>query len=343
MKFWLFLIGLPSLLSSEIIWQADIEKPFAIILKLNSSTTTLDDLLNLDAHFQYPNSYELKTDELLNFLTWSANPLAPQLSIDQSILSPVPAKEGLQAQHLQAKIRPLKLGSLDLSFLIVTFLPKDKSLSPFHVLTPVFSVQVLPSLTQINALPFAPLMPLEPQFPLDLTQANRQWLDDPQRIEEEKKRIQYALKEHSFPWLGLLVFLGCGGLGWTAYLLRAYWPKYLSKSLPMPSPIQQALQALQALQERHLLEQNLISLYVTELISILLRALQNKLGRNIKNLTTTELSQILQNNSMLSAQQKEEFFFILTEINPLKYAAKSFSIKEAENMYQKIQLFIQRL
>jgi hypothetical protein len=342
MRYWFFLLGLPALLNAEIVWQADIQKPFVITIKLSSQQIPRNGVLDLDAEFHYPSSYELKVDDVLDQLIWSANPLAPQLHLNQSSIYSIPAEEGLQTQRLHAKISPLAPGPLDLSLLTVTFLPKENAQLPLHILTPIFNLQVLPLATQKAPLSFAPLIPLEPQFPLDLTQANRQFLiDNPERLEEEKRRIQCQLEQHTFPWLTMIILLGCGGIGWAAYLTREFWSKRRLKPVTVLSPKQQAHQALSTLQGRHFLEKNLIQTYYTELASILLTALQHLLKRKTQELTTTELAQVLSDEATFSQKQKQEILSILAEIDQVKFADKKPSLETAREMHQRIQNVIE--
>jgi hypothetical protein len=344
MKFWLFLLGFPALLSGEMIWQADIQKPFAITIQLNSQQIPLDGLLDLEADFQYPSSYQLSVNSLLDKLTWSANPLFPKLSLYQSTIESIPTKEGLQIQRLHATLSPLVAGPLEISFLTITFLPKEKSQSPLPVLTPIFTLQVTPLSGQIPPLPTAPVIPLQPQFPLGLTEANRELLiDNPARIEEEKRRIQVTLDSHTFPWLTVLALLGCGGIGWTAYLTRERWYKRPSKPISTISPQQKVNQSLQNLQKGHLLEQGLIQTYYSELSSILMDALHSRASKLTSKLTTAELAHRLKDEHNLSSNQKRDVLSFLAEIDQVKFAGETPSLEHAKQMYHKIEGFIQQL
>ena len=132
---------------ADIAWQADVQKPFALSIKLSAEQINLDDLLYLDAEFRYPSSHQLNMNELIDQLAWSANPLAPLLNVYQTTISSLPADEGITAQKLHAAIRPLVKGALDVSFLKVAFQPKDKAQSPLEILTPVFTIQVAPPIS----------------------------------------------------------------------------------------------------------------------------------------------------------------------------------------------------
>lgn len=192
-------------------------------------------------------------------------------------------------------------------------------------------------------LPFAPLIPLEPQFPLELTQTNEQLLiNNPQRLEETKQFIQNDLERHSFPWLTIVALLGCGGIGWAMYLTRDLWPKRTPKPTAALSPKQQFDQALLALQKRRLLKQGEFQMLYDELASILLSALQFRFGWKTKEMTTVEIERAFSSPSQLSELQKQALSF-LTEIDQVKFADKKPSRVETEQFYQNIQRFIQEL
>lgn len=339
--YWLLLWSFPFLLRAETIWQADLPQPFALKMNLNSQQLSFNDVLNIEAEFHYPSSYQLDLDSLIDQLAWSANPLDPQLSLLQSTISTLPSEAGMQAQRLNAKIIPLKTGILEISFLMVNFLPKESTLYPLRILTPVFSLQVssLPSSTA--SLSSASLISLEPQFPLELTQANRQLLiDNPTQIEEAKEFIYRYLKEHAFPWLTLAVILGGGGFGWAAYLTRDRWLKYPTKPIAIFSPQQQINHDLQALQKYQLIGQGQIQAYYAQLASILLSILQLRFGWKTKELTTIEIAQALKESSQLTELQKQSIVNFLAEIDQVKFAGKQPSQTEMEQMYQHLQTFV---
>lgn len=334
MKGWFLLFAFPFLLSAEITWQADVQKPFALSIKLSSEKINLDDFLYLDAEFRYPLTHELNLEGLVDQLAWSANPLAPRLSVYQTSIAALKAEEGVIAQQLHAVIRPLAQGLLDVSFLNVAFQPKDKSHSPVEVLTPAFTIEVLP-LKEQTLLPFAPLIPLEPEFPLGLTEANRQFLwDGPERQKAEKEFLQRTIDRHTFPWVTLAVLIGFGGIGWTIYLMRDRLPKRKRKAPPAISPKQQAEKALQVLHKRKLIDQGLTQVHTAVLSSILLEALEVHAGRKLKELTTEELAKTLKKDSSFTQDQKNSIFLWLKEVDKIKFAGKKPSAEETRRLEQ---------
>ena len=313
------------------------QKPFALSIQLNSEQISLDDFLYLDAEFHYPSSYQLDIEALIDQLGWSANPLAPQLNVYQTTVTSLKNEEDVIGQKLHAVIRPLVEGSIDVSFLNVAFQPKDKTKTPLTILTPVFTIQTIPIKEQ-KPLAYAPLIPLEPEFPLGLTEANRQFLrESPERLEADKQTLQEAIGRHTFPWAALAVLLGLGGIGWTAYLMRDYLPKPKRKEPPALSPKEQAEKALQELETRKLIDQGQPKAQAAELSSILLAAMEPRAGRTFKELTTTELAQALKEEPSFSRSQKDSILSFLSETDQIKFAGKTPSAEEFKKLEQKLR------
>ena len=134
-------------LSADIFWQADIQKPFALSLRLNSQQITRDEFLHLEAEFYYPSSHQVDIDSLLEQLAWSANPLTPQLNIYKFTIATIPTEEGIQAKKLHAIIRPLAEGPLYISLLNVEYVSKKilRLLLKFSLLSLLFRFLLFPN------------------------------------------------------------------------------------------------------------------------------------------------------------------------------------------------------
>jgi hypothetical protein len=344
MRLWLLFLVLPFLLNAEAIWQADLPKPFMLTIKMHSQQMLLGDSLEVEVELHYPSSYQIDMTSLIDQWISSLNPLTPQWRLIQFQTSSLPTQEKIQAQHLSLKMAPITTGRLELSFLRVTFSPKETTLSPLSTLTPIFSVDVLPSppLTAASLSP-APLIPLEPEFPLGLTLKNRALLiDHPQQLEKVKVSLQIDLAKHAFPWVILILLLGCGGIGWTLYLVRERWPKRAVKTVMPISPKQQINQALQALQKQPF-NQEFATTYYAQLASLLLDALEARLGWKTKNSTTLELAQAMKQPSSLFPHQIEKVLSLLTEMDQVKFAGKKPSQPEIAQISQQVRELIQEL
>lgn len=341
MKGWLILLlAIPFLAGGEVVWQAEVQKPYALTLKLSAEIIHLDDFLHLDAEFRYPSTHQLNMEALIDQLAWSANPLTPQLNVYQTKLTSLTADKEMTSQKLHAVIRPLAQGSFDVTFLNVSFQPKDKTLPSVDILTPVFTIQVLPVVAQ-TPLAFAPLMPLEQEFPLGLTEANRQFLwESPERQKAEKQFLQQVIDRHTFPWLTLAILLGLAGIGWTVYVMRDRLPKRKRREAPLFSPKLQAEQALQTLMNRKLIDQGLPQELVVGLSSILLKSLEALSNQPMHGLTTEEVAHVVENNPILNKTQKVSILLFLSKIDPIKFAGLIPTSEEAKQMEHSVRTLI---
>lgn len=332
MKIYFFLILIFGFnLSAEISWQADLKKPFVFSVKISPEN---EGFITLDVELLYPSIYDVDTDSLLEQLAWSANPFSPQLQIQESSVSTIPVEEGIQAKKLHVIIRAMNEGPLVISFLNVSFLSKDPSAS-FDVATPVFTIPVLPS-AKPKIPPLAPLMPLEPKFPLELTEANRNFLESPVRLEKEKEHLKQALQQHAFPWLAIIFLLGAGAIGWVAYLTKDLWPK--AKEKPPIPPLEQAKKAFEAIRG-----QVITPISYSHIAAILINFLKGTFGLGKKELTTSELMETLDRRKALTETQRQRLLYLFSELDQIKFAGKISSQEKFDHMKQEVELLIQDL
>lgn len=336
MKFIFISIVFPILLCAELTWQADLEKPFALTIQLHPDTAGISDFIYLKVEVMYPSSYDLDFDALIEQLGWSANPLSPSFTLYRAKVSSQPAEEGVMAKQLNVIIRPHVQGPIYVSLLNIPFQPKEKEGKTIEVTTPVFTMQVESPKGEAH-LSLAPLMPLEPQFPLGLTEANRRLLwHNLEREEAELKQIQRAIDRHSFPWLGLLSLIGLGGIAWTAYLIRDLLPKHKREVISATPPKQQAEASLQDLLKQRTTSP-LTTFEASELSSILLTALTGPFKRNLKEMTTPEFARVLAREASYSHELQSKLLTFLSEMDLIKFAKKQPSLDESEKLLQDIQ------
>jgi len=342
MKAWLFFILTPFFLNADIMWNADLKKPFALTINIHPESVSLGENLYIDVDFQHPSAYEFDTESLMDHFMWLANPLSQQWSLVDTKISVSSIKEGVSGGQLNVTLLPLSLGRLELSFLIATFNPKNKGVSPQEVVTPIFTFDILSS-SQTTTLSLAPLIPLEPQFPFGLTLSNsRLWADNLQELEKAKMQIRHDLDTRAFPWLILAFLLGCAGTGWFLFLMRDRWPERKVKIVEKPSLKQKIDQEVKALEEVPY-HQEIASLYYGRLSAILLDAVASRSTVSIHGLTTIELERAMKEHSSLSAVDLEEAFSLLREVDQVKFAGVKPSLVEAEKIFQHIRQFILKI
>jgi hypothetical protein len=207
------------------------------------------------------------------------------------------------------------------------------------------TAQIEAQLSSKAPLPIGPLIPLEPQFPLELTQANERYLiHNPERLDESKKLIKSTLEKHSFPWLTIAALLACGSVGWAFYLMRDRWLKQpVAQGADILTPKQRLDQALLRLQKPPFLDEDRLPSLCGEFASLLLAILQLRLGLKTKEMTTQEIERALKQSSQLTPLQKQHAHSFLLEVDQVKYAGKKPSLLEAEDYYQRLQDLIKDL
>ena len=251
MKYWFIIcVLIPSWTCAEVTWKADIPPPFSTQITLNALHLAIDEQLQFEAEFHYPSVYRLDTQAMIDRLTWSANPLEPFFRIDAFTISHLAAEKGMLAQRLLVTLTPLIEGAIELSVFTVAFLSDQENNPPIFLPTPLFSLEITGAKSLSINQTHASLMPLEPEFPLGLSEANRRlFLENPVKLEEEKERIRRALEKKAFPWMTLLMLIGMGWIGWIAYLMKARF--LLHRALrSFPSPWEQAAAAFDNLTQK---------------------------------------------------------------------------------------------
>lgn len=343
MKLMILFLWMPLLLSGEISWKAQIEQPFAISIEISPDEAPLGSLVQLHAEFQYPASYQLDINALIEQLAWTLNPLSPQLNLYASSVTTLPSDPEVIAKKLQATIRPLSEGNLTLSFMNVSFKPADSTQKTMEVQTPAFSIRVLPE-EKKESLAYAPLIPLKPEFPLGLTEANLRFLrDNPNRRKMEKLRLQQAIDQHLFPWLTLSFLIGIGGVGWTIYLMRDRLPAWKVKKAPIVSMMQKAEMSFLKLREQDFLTRNFPQMQASGLSKILLEALEDCSGQKFKELTTQEVSDKFSEEVYFDSTDKKEIVILLKEMDQIKFAKKDLSKENSKRLEDRIQTLIAKI
>lgn len=346
-NWFLLLFVLPTIVNAALNWQSEAPPPFSIIIKIDEEKIMRDAFISFEALITYPSSYTFDAETLVDQLTWNANPLAPELSIEKREISLLPPKDAINSERVTLLIAPLITGAIEFSLLDVTFTSKEKEHPPVKILTPIFTIEVLPLptssyLQEATDLPLAPLAPLAFQFPMDLTLANRELLiDGPERLRLEMERNKELLDRRTFPWITLMILIGIGGIGWGVYLVRGSFFKYPLKSVPPLDPLQKANRALQELQHSKLLEQSQFSHYYATLTSIALSGLEKVVGKPTAGLTTKEIEQLIEETADMPSPEKERFLKFLKDADQIKFAGQHPSMASAQDDYSVVHIFIQ--
>jgi hypothetical protein len=344
MKVWLCMLLFPLYLCGEILWQSESASPVKVSIKLSAQHLTLEDLLEIEMDFDYPAAYRLNVEQLIDQLTWNANPLWPQWNVLHAQSTPLQTSQDREAQRLNITLAPLREGSVQLALLGISFRPKKGDLAPVSISTPIFALEIAPSPASTKPLEIAPLMPLENQFPLKMTAANRAlWIDNPEEQAQARQELEDLVVARTFPWSILVSLLGLAGLGWIIYLARTGWSMKLAARQNPPMTFQALL--AETLEQLQKLAPTATPQSYAQLSGLLRKVLGHSLeSENAATLTTEELAKELKNRpGALSPEQIEQGLELLREMDRVKFAEEELRPQEMGEHFQAVAKFLESL
>lgn len=333
MRVFIFLFFIPFALFAEISWKSAEPKPFEIKITIDKSQANAGETIKFEADFIYPSNYKLDVDAILSNLTWSANPMNPLLHVYQYQISNEPHQEGISKQHLAVEMTSLQNGQVDITAQEIVFHPIEKEKPPISIATPVFIVEILPAVTTENSLsvPYAPLAPIEMQFPMNLSAENRQYfMDGAQRLAKEKRHIQMTLERHTFPWFSLMLLLGCAAVAWGVYLMRSLLPERKKAAVIPPATKEQIISKLANVHEE-------------DLSPLLQKIIRERLNIKAEHLTSDELSDVLKQQNQVSSAIKNNILELFRDMDRIKFAGIKPSSESTKQMSQKLKNIIDEL
>jgi hypothetical protein len=131
-------------------------------------------------------------------------------------------------------------------------------------------------------LPIAPLLQLEPQYPLQLSKANRERLYGPSALALEAEKNQHLFKRRTLPWALLLSVSTLGLLLWGSV---KFYRRKQAAFQPQATPRERALKALESVT----INEDMKSRY-SHLKNTILSFLEESSQLPLKPLTPSELS-----------------------------------------------------
>ncbi|MBA2368582.1 MAG: hypothetical protein H0V82_06120 [Candidatus Protochlamydia sp.] len=270
---WLFFF--PLLLTGETIRKTGKELA-SFEITLSAEKIHANESLSMQAAFGMPEGYAIDTSFIYPLFD-PINPLSPLFTIrnwkfkQQSFSMAIdPGKENFLFSLYQIKLQP-----------------PSSDLEKIQMNTPVFEISVFPPKPfDIQFLPIAPLLPLEPEFPLTLSEANRQAINNPAQLAHEAQRNLALFRERSFPW-GTFFYIFNSAL--LLLFVLVYKQKRRLKSVPEQTFKEKALQTLSILKRKgERQEVDLKELY-RELKNLVVTYLEEATQQPLKNRTSEEI------------------------------------------------------
>jgi hypothetical protein len=318
-----WLVIFPLLLQGEIIWKIE-KDPASIEITLSSEKIPMNESLSVKAAFDLPEGYAIN-DSFVSVLFNPINPLSPLFTIRSWEFNP---------HSLSMEVEP---GTKNFLFSLyrITLQPTGPDLKKIEMDTPVFEITVLPpKLLDIQFLPIGPLLPLEPEFPLALSESNRQAINNPVQLANEAQRNAAIFKKRSYPW-GSLLFILLSGL--LIRLAIAYKKKRSLVIVPERTPKEKALQAIALLKKKGESQKADFKELYRELKNHLLSYLEEVTKQTLKNRTTEEM------RSKIFPFGREQSEFLMGFLNRADFIVfgNEPSLSEWENDMQNIKEIIQ--
>lgn len=189
----------------------------------------------------------------------------------------------------------------------------------------------------------APLIPLEPEYALDLSHLNRiNLLENPKRLEEVKDQIQRYLDAHTFPWLSLLILVSSTGIGWIVYQTKDFWYKPVVKEevrISTKEMVERMIEELKKKQGGNGSEKE----YYTKLGIVLQSSVEDVCGWKKRERTASEVLNGIQNVKRMSSDEKSVIRELFEEIDRVKFGKAKRSAKESEADLERLQEVVSSL
>lgn len=312
----------------------DIHKdPFSIHIDLSSNEITLNNTLKVNLKLTYPKTYKIQPNELIDQVLWHINPLSPYWELAKKQIHAKTTESDSETTEIQLELNPLIAKVLPLSFFKITFHPSDSKMQKQEFLTPIFDIKViLPELAEVEIDKNLVLLPLEPQYPIDLSLSNREKLYNTQQFALESARNERVIREHSFPWIAFLLLLTTPVL-WL--LWRYYRPfNWLKKpEQPAISPEALALTHLNHLQVQELPQKGRYKEFYIALTTALRTYLEDRFKIPARAETTEEFLAGIAMNTAFPKEIQAILKQLLNRADRVKFAQDDSTIEECKEAY----------
>ncbi len=326
---YVFILFFPLVLCGEVLWKAELKEPFFFSVSFSSENLILGQTLQVKIESLFPANYQIKSYEIIEDLLWSANPLSPFWELRDSSIDQTNSQTTI---HLS--VIPLVEGKLPLALSKMTFYSNEneKNLS---VSTPLFYFDIsLP--IHIKIPQFAPLIPLEPEFPLFVSIENEtKWMNGPEALEQSEKEMKKELYAHTFPWSYVLTLLFIAAM---VCLLKFFKHIGLFKSQQLPlqtnaiKAIENELMSLKPIKNSPLNYPALSMLFK--------KAIQDHFKLNTQTLTSSEIAALLKTQTPLTQDKIEDAVTLMNAMDQAKYAGRKFSGQEEVKLFEKLHAFV---
>ncbi len=334
MKICFFFLCIPFLINAEVIWQSE-KNNCSIVIQLSSDQTPLYKPIKLHADFICPPTFELDMGSLNAQLLRSTHFFSKKWMINDEVQTFSKfSEDGKRVQSLTVELVPLSRGNLLFSLLNISFKSIKENLESIQILTPVFEIDVQDQHDAVKDN-FAPLIALEPQYPLYLSGQNRHtlYLDPNQLIAEQARNIQ-VLKEHEFPLFPLLILCGLVNLVWFGLKFMAKIKQKRLKESQEMLVSAQATDVLQNLKNSPEWQSPPYKALYLKLADFCVHYIEKFSDNEIYYFTFEELHRSIEKLPKLASPIKTDLLKLLNKAYYVKYANTQPSLEECQEAYK---------
>lgn len=330
-KIILIIIALPILLEGTVNWTQNGPEGFSVNAEFSSNELSVEDLLKVTLTLNYPDSYQIDSNQLQSNLLHHT-PLIP---------APFSLVDNHQERHLDHLVKetffytlqPQLPGSFSLTFYAIQFVPKSSQDKPVEIISDIVTVNVAkPSAESLEPIKPLPLLTFSPVLPIEISDENKKnILENSERQQAAEHYNQQIMKQSTLPWLEiLLAFLVVALL-----LAIRYAPSRAKK--PKETAAQrinrlhkESMQKLDALHQQKLLDQHRYIPFYVGVAETMRTYVDEKYHLNTVSSTTQEFVKEIETHPILDPETQKRLQQLFLQADRVKFSREAPTLEECK-------------
>lgn len=312
------LLLIPGMLMGKISWHESLPAGFSATVKIPVANVSILDSISVELTLEYPSAYHVDLDHLqsnlLRHSPWSAPPFKLL-----SAKTDISEKDASITQKILYELQPQFPGEHVITFLNISFLPKDAKEKAVEIISDLFEIKVINVATEDpHDISVGPLLRLSSTFPIDMSPENRKALLG---LESDKKAAEYnvdVFEKNSFPWWMLIA-----GLALVLVILSMKEnakPTILKKEELIKQAEEIALDSLKNLESQELPRKEQFIPFYVELTDTAREFIEKKYQLKAPTLTTQEFLQEASQSPVFDDEMRERLSQFLISADRVKFA-----------------------
>lgn len=308
-------------------WEGSQPGGFSAKIVVSTQEVKLPDQLTIELELSYPEAYSIDSEALQDNLLNNQSPGKPPFTLD-SIKSASSLENGMVADTKAFALEPNLEGRFPLTFLNITFLPKDHSKKPVEILSDVFFVDVkLPIGKKEAEFSAAPLLDLTETLPIELSASMRSLRKNRENAVHEAMRVQKILDQKRLPWKIFIVLIIIG------FGIFYFKKKKPNKPIELEEPLsmaayRQALENLELLKNQKNVDPIVAQAFAIHLVNSVRYHFEEKFHLSVSSKTTQEFLREFLQNPTFDENMRSSLNELLLVADQIKFARYHPSIEE---------------